>query len=170
MSLGFFTHPPVEKSILNTPVRALTIPPSGSNLDSPLQRNPPAARLVSQEERRRPSGWKRTEKAFGLEADGEGRETGNGRRRSTDRMLMKKVARLETEGEDRQIGIGRQRSKDWRRSESEFTGRPTRLKVKRADINGQRPGGTGRVTRTGFCQKKRSYHKGDSIGKRDSLR
>jgi len=105
-----------------------------------------------------------------LETEEEDRLVGNGRRRSTDWKLMKKVARPETEGEGRQIGIGRQWLKDRRRSKRGFTGRPTRLKVERVEINGQRPGGTGRVTRTGFCQKKRSYHKGDSIGKRDSLR
>jgi hypothetical protein len=64
----------------------------------------------------------------------------------------------------------RRRSKDRKRAECESTGRPTRLKAERAEENGQRPDGTGRVTRTGFCQKKRSYHKGDSRGKRDSLR
>jgi len=56
------------------------------------------------------------------------------------------------------------------RTECEPIGRPTRLKIERAEENGQRPDGTGRVTRTGFCQKKRSYHKGDSKGIRGSLR
>jgi len=41
---------------------------------------------------------------------------------------------------------------------------------RRVEKNGQRSGGIGRVTRTGFCQEKRSYHKGGSIGKRDPLR
>ena len=36
--------------------------------------------------------------------------------------------------------------------------------------NGQCSGGTECVTRTGFCQEKRSYHEGDSIGTRDPLR
>jgi hypothetical protein len=41
---------------------------------------------------------------------------------------------------------------------------------RRAEKNGQRSDGIERATRTGLCQKKRSYHKGGSIGKRDPLR
>ena len=94
---------------------------------------------------------------------------------------LKKVERLEAIEKLEKIGRleavvrpvkmeDQKRSKDRRRKECGFTGRPTRLKVEKAEENGKRPGGTGRVTRTGFCQKKRSYHKGDSIGIRGSLR
>ena len=41
---------------------------------------------------------------------------------------------------------------------------------RRVEKNGQRLSGTRRVTRTGFCHKKRSYQKGDSIGIRGPLR
>ena len=86
------------------------------------------------------------------------------------RPTRPKVTKLESIEDGCKTGSERRKSKDRKRSDCEFTGWPTRLKVKRVEENGQRPGGTGRVTRTGFCQKKRSYHKGDSIGIRGSLR
>ena len=40
----------------------------------------------------------------------------------------------------------------------------------RVEKNGQHLSGTKCVARTGFCHKKRSYQKGDSRGRRGSLR
>ena len=66
-----------------------------SNLSPPLDRNPPAERLGSQEERRRSKDRKRAEKVVRLEAHGESRKTGNEWRKSQDRKHTEKVERLE---------------------------------------------------------------------------
>jgi len=58
----------------------LTIHVFRSSLNTPLDRNPPAARLEAQEERRRSKDRKRKRKAERLESEGEGREAGSGQK------------------------------------------------------------------------------------------
>ena len=133
-----------------------------STFNPPLVRIPPAERLGSQEERKRLTDLRRP-KGRKWSTDlrrPKGRKWSIDFRRSEDRKWSKDYGQSEV----------RKWSPDRSRTECELTRRPTRRKVDRVEANGQRPGGTGRVTRTGFCQKKRSYHKGDSIGIRGSLR
>jgi hypothetical protein len=137
-------------------------------------RSPPTARLESQEERKRSESRRRSKD----------RKLWNDRRRPERLEAVARPGKIgRPEAVARLVRVGRSEAAErlekigrleavarLSRTDCEPIGRPTRLKIERVEENGQRPDGTGRVTRTGFCHKKRSYHKGDSRGIRGSLR